>query len=298
MIRGAPASILLHAAVIGAGYIVWPYVGTTVVDSEFVVVPVELVDVGEMTNVAPIVTPQAVEEPEEEPVPEEPEEPEEELPVEDEPDERDIPEDDIETATEAPPPEQEDDVIPELDKEAPKEEEKPKPEDPKPEQPKTPNPKPKSNPLDDFLKSNESTFDSERETKKRTQQARSDRKKPDEASDAQETRKGAGERTANTVRIEQLLFNQIVPCWGNVLDLPEPERLNVSLKAKLDAEGNLITVQLVQPSRRPIGDRAMGVAIDRALLAVRKCEPFRLPRDDYDLWKETNINLGPRFSGR
>ena len=55
MIRGLPASIMLHVAVIGAGYIAWPYVATTVTEDEFVVVPVELGDVGEMTNVAPVI---------------------------------------------------------------------------------------------------------------------------------------------------------------------------------------------------------------------------------------------------
>ena len=62
MIRGLPASILLHAAVIGAGYVVWPYVASTATESEFVIVPVELVDVGEMTNVAPILEPEAPDE--------------------------------------------------------------------------------------------------------------------------------------------------------------------------------------------------------------------------------------------
>lgn len=298
MIRGLPASILLHAAVIGAGYIVWPYVGTTATEEEFVLVPVELVEVGEMTNVAPVVEPEEAEPVEEEPEPEpEPEPEEEDVPVEEVPDERDIPVDDVETSQEAPAPEAEDDILPNFEAEPDEEEEAP-PEEPEEERPSTPNPQRKSSALDDLLNSAESTFQSERETRRETRPPpREPEPKREEASAPQERRSGAGERTANTVRIEQLLYNQIYPCWDGVSDQPEPERLNVSMRARLDAEGNVIDLDLVRPSRAPIGDRSMQLAIERAQRAVQKCQPYRLPRDDYDLWKEATINLGPAFTG-
>lgn len=301
MVRGLPASLLLHAAVIGAGYIVWPYVGTSVVEDEFVIVPVDLVDVGEITNVAPIVQqPEPEPEVEDEPEPELPEPEESDDPVEDEPDERDLPEDDVSTASEAPAPEEdEQDVMPDLEKE-PEEEPEPEPEPEKPEPPKPdkPNPTPKRNPLDDLLNDADSTFESERQTKRATQPPPTERKMLPETPPVQETRRGAGERSANTVRIEQLLYNQIYPCWDGVADQPEPDRLNVSMTAKFDAEGNLVDVELVRPRRAPIGDRSMSLAVERAMRAVRKCQPYRLPRDDYDLWKEANINLGPAFGGK
>lgn len=298
MIRGLPASILLHAAVIGAGYIVWPYVGTTATEEEFVLVPVELIEVGEMTNVAPVVEPEETEPVEEEPEPEpEPEPEEEDVPVEEVPDERDIPVDDVETSQEAPAPEAEDDILPNFEAEPDEEEEAP-PEEPEEERPATPNPQRKSSALDDLLNSAESTFQSERETRRETRPPpREPEPKREEAPAPQERRSGAGERTANTVRIEQLLYNQIYPCWDGVSDQPEPERLNVSMRARLDAEGNVIDLDLVRPSRAPIGDRSMQLAIERAQRAVQKCQPYRLPRDDYDLWKEATINLGPAFTG-
>lgn len=300
MIRGLPASLMLHAAVIGAGYIVWPYVGTAVLEDEFVIVPVELVDVGEITNVAPVVQqPEEEVEPEEEPEPELPEPEESEDPIEEEPDERDLPEDDVETASEvAPPEEAEDDVMPDLEEEPEEEEPEPEPEKPEPEQPKKPNPTPDRNPLDDLLNDADSTFESERQTKRATQPPKQEQRLLDDTPPAQEPRKGAGERSANTVRIEQLLWNQIYPCWDGVSDQPDPERLNVQMRAELDAEGNVIDVELVRPRRAPIGDRSMALAVERALRAVRKCQPYRLPRDDYELWKEANINLGPAFGDK
>ncbi|MCH2458467.1 MAG: hypothetical protein MK186_10500 [Henriciella sp.] len=296
MIRGLPASIMLHVAVIGAGYIAWPYVATTVTEDEFVVVPVELVDVGEMTNVAPVIEPQDPEEDELEPEPEPEPEEDEELPVEDIPDDRDLPVHEVEPAREAAPPEEEDDILPNFEAEADEEEEAP-PEEPKEERPATPNPKRDSSALDNLLNSAESTFQSERETRRETQAPRRETPPREETPAPQEQRAGAGERTANTVRIEQLLYNQIYPCWDGVGDQPEPERLNVSMRARLDAEGNVIDLDLLRPSRAPIGDRPMQLAIERAQRAVQKCQPYRLPRDDYDLWKEANINLGPAFTG-
>ncbi|MEM5515842.1 hypothetical protein WNY37_02700 [Henriciella sp. AS95] len=295
MIRGIPASLLLHAAVIGAGYIAWPYVGADVLEEEFVVVPVDLVDLGEITNVAPVREQPEEVEPEEEPEPEPVEEEEPEDPVEEEPDERDIPEDDIATSSEQSAPEEtEDDVVPDLEQE-PEEEPEPEPEEPEPEKPKAPNPTPKRNPLDDFLNDADSTFESERETKRRTDPPKQEQTEIKDITPAQEPRKGAGERSANTVRIEQMLYNQILLCWDGVDDQPEPGRLNVQMRAQLDAEGNLIDVELVRPTRAPIGDRSMALAIERALRAVRKCQPYRLPRDEYAEWKIMNVNLGSRF---
>ncbi|MEQ8557870.1 MAG: hypothetical protein RIB03_06090 [Henriciella sp.] len=300
MIRGLPASLVLHAVVIGAGYVVWPYVGTSATEEEFVIVPVDLVDIGEMTNVAPVTEPpEEVEpEPEEEPEPTPPEPEESEDPVEEEPDTRDIPEDDVATASDAAPPEpEEEDVVPDLEQE-PEEEPEPEPEPEEEPEPKAPNPRQEeSNALDDFLSDAESTFESERETKRAAQPPKQpERELLKETPPAQEPRKGAGERSSNTVRIEQLLYNQIYPCWDGVADQPKPERLNVSMRAELDAEGNLVDIELIRPSRAPIGDRSMSLAIERALRAVRKCQPYRLPRDDYELWKTANINLGPAFT--
>ena len=251
-----------------------------------------------MTNVAPVVEPEEPEPVEEEPEPEpEPEPEEEDVPVEEVPDERDIPVDDVETSQEAPAPEAEDDILPNFEAEPDEEEEAP-PEEPEEERPATPNPQRKSSALDDLLNSAESTFQSERETRRETRPPpREPEPKREEAPAPQERRSGAGERTANTVRIEQLLYNQIYPCWDGVSDQPEPERLNVSMRARLDAEGNVIDLDLVRPSRAPIGDRSMQLAIERAQRAVQKCQPYRLPRDDYDLWKEATINLGPAFTG-
>ncbi|MEM9937489.1 MAG: hypothetical protein AAF768_01455 [Pseudomonadota bacterium] len=296
MLRGLPASIIFHAAVVGVGYVSWPYMSVaTSTDEEYVIIPVELVDLGEITNIAPIREPDP--EPEEEIAPEDPEEePEEELPPEDpEPVDDTLPEDEIETASADTPPEEvtPEDVAPDLEAEPEEaEDETPEPEKPAP-------PVQRANPLDDFLNDADNTFQSERQTRKKeepkpvqTRSVLSDKPAP------QETRDGAGERSGNTARLEALLYNYIQPCWTGVSDQPNPETLNVRMKAELDRNGNIVDLSLVEPRRRPLGRQPMGVAVDRALRAVRKCAPYSLPAEDFSEWREISINLGPAFEAQ
>ncbi|MEM7493734.1 MAG: cell envelope integrity protein TolA [Pseudomonadota bacterium] len=270
--------------------------------SELVIVPIELVDLGEINNIAPIITRPEDPEPEVDEVPVEPEEdpPVEETLPEDPVDET-LPEDDIEqTNPEAVAQEAiEEDVVPNLDAE---------PEPEVAEEDVDPGPKPREtqavqraqiDPLAGFLADAESTFQSERETRKRTPEPRPEPKSEpllaNNRPKPQTLRRGAGERTANTARLEALLYSYVEPCWSGVDDLPNPSQLNIRMRADLDETGNIINLRLVEPARRPIGRDPMGIAIDRGLRAVRKCAPYKLPRDDYSEWREIRINLGPAF---
>ena len=301
MIRGLPASIALHGAILAVSYVGWPFLtATRATETEMVTIPVELVDIGEFTNIAAVRKPPPEPEVEEEVVPEEPEEePEVEEPIE-EPDPVDetLPEDEIDTASEQKPAEEEapEDVVPDLDAEVeePEPEDKPKPE---PEEEKSVVREP--DPLDDLLNSADSTFTSERQTRKRQEEPKVEPKPllQDTPPKPREVRKGAGERTANTARLESLLYNQIYGCWDGIDDQPNPEKLNVRMSIELDQDGNLKgRIKLVEPSREPLGRSPMRVAIERARRAVQKCAPYKLPKQEYAEWKDININLGPAFT--
>lgn len=299
MIKGLPASIAFHAAIVGVGYVSWPFMTATVqTDSESIIVPIDLVDLGAFNNIAPVLTPEP--EPQEEIAPEVPEEePEPEEVPEPEPDPVDetLPEDEIETAASQAAEEEQapEEVVPDLDAEPepPVEEPEPKPEPEKP--------KPavrKDDPLDDFLNAADSTFQSERQTRKR-QPEPTPKRKPlleDTPPKPQEVRPGAGERTANTARLESIMYSRILPCWDGVSDQPNPEKLNVQMNLVLKRDGTVDDLRLVSPGRRPLGNSPMGTAVDRALKAVRKCQPYNLPDDDYAEWREINVNLGLAFT--
>ncbi|MEL7547873.1 MAG: hypothetical protein AAGJ84_14570 [Pseudomonadota bacterium] len=296
MLRGLPASLFLHAAIVGAGYVAWPYMSATTGDDEPIIVAVDLVTIGEFDNIAAVREREPEPEPEEEPQPEpEPEapEPEEIQEPEDELVDESLPEDDISTASTAPEPEPEapQETVPDFQD---------NPQDALEELLETPEettpPVQQRDTLDDFLSDAESTFASERQTRKRQDPPPAPRKELVDVPQTTEQRRGAGEQTANSARLESVFYSQIYPCWDNVVDLPNPETLNVSLQVNLDENGNIKDrIRMLEPSREPLGRSPMRVAIERARRAVQKCAPYKLPRQEYETWQSITVNLGPRF---
>lgn len=295
MLRGLPASIIVHAAVLSASYLTWPYWSSSRVYVENIeAVDVNFAEIGEITDIAPLIQ----QEPEEEEAAPPP--PEEEI-VEEDPVEEELPEAEIDVTNtdEAPPPEVDpDELLPDFEAEPEEEPEK----EPEPKKEPDPAPKPPRDPLADFLNQSESTFKSEIETQRKrpdptpppreTTTALKDAPQPAETRD----RRGAGERQANVARIDAILYSRIYPCWDGVSDLPFPEKLNVRMKLELNRNGSIADLSLIEPTRRPIGSSPMGTAVDRALRAVRKCAPYSLPDDEYDIWREGTVNLGPAFT--
>jgi outer membrane biosynthesis protein TonB len=296
MLRGLPASIILHAAVIAAGAIVLP---TMVRDIEpaFTSIPIEIVELSDETNIRARPEVDAPEPETEESPPIEdylqeldtipPEEPEPE------------PEPEPETAVAPPPPAPEPEPEPEP---APAEEEpEPEPEsEPEPEPDRPVLAQTETDPLDDILGDASNLFDRTPRERTRANPAPPPQEVlEDEQPRASEARRGAGEQTGNTANVVALINNQMRICWDDVVDLPNPERLNVVVRVELNRDGSIKNgPDLVDPARPPIGDRSMGVAIERALRAVRKCAPYRLPEgalDYYDDWDEVTLNIGPAY---
>ncbi|NQY14079.1 MAG: hypothetical protein HRT81_09500, partial [Henriciella sp.] len=270
MIRGLPASIIAHAAVIGASYVTFPYWGTStrVLATELEAVDVNFAEIGEITNIAPLVETEP-EEPEDA-APEEPEEPEE---VPEDPIEEELPEaeQDVTDIEAAPPEENPEDLLPDFEPERPEEEDEPEPE---PEKKPDPAPRRPNDDLMDFLNQSDSTFKSERATREKRPEPKPVTPEPETALEnapkPAETRNhpGAGERNANIIRLETVMYNRVKECWQGVDDQPYPERLNVRMKVELTQTGTIQSLDLIQPARRPLGNSPMGTAVDRALRAV------------------------------
>ncbi|MEL6752562.1 MAG: hypothetical protein AAFO57_00945 [Pseudomonadota bacterium] len=300
MLRGLPASLVLHAAVIGAGSIVLPTMARDI-SSESVIVPIDIVTISDITNIAPRVERDAPEPETEEPPP-----------LEDYLEDLDtIAPEDVEPAEEedAPtaPPDEADEpepvIIPE---EEPEETPEPdEPGEPEPEEPEETEDRPileaeQEDPLDSILGQADNLFD---RTPRNPTRSPPKAPEPEDLEDEQPTKSeqqaGAGERTDNTAAISAVLYDQLYICWDDVVDLPNPERLNVTIKMELNRDGTIASgPRLVDPARPPIGDRAMGVAIERALRAARKCAPYRLPGDESVFapgWEEVILNIGPAY---
>jgi len=306
MLRGLPASILFHTAVVIGGSLAWPHISTPI-ETNYVAVPIDIVELGDIASQRPQLEREPEEEPEEETdaVSEEEffEEPEIAEPAEEE---ELAPEEQF-AAEEAPPPPEEEEVV-----SLPEDTETPEPE--ASEEEEEPEPEPEEEPLrretddlDDILDFAEDTFDQDLLDKtpdetRRTVQPRPqlEVEQPDEA--PSEARLGAGDRQRNQQSVINIIRAQMEVCWDNVVDLPNPERLNVTVRMELNRDGTIRNdVRLVSPARAPIGDRPMQVAIERALRATRKCAPYRLPEDalaSYEDWKDVTLNIGPGFQQR
>ena len=176
-----------------------------------------------------------------------------------------------------------------------------KPE-PKPE-PKKEEPKPKPKPVEkppakpkddlDFLDDFESALQSKRASEQRPDAQQTDRPL---LANSDRDQAGAGARTGATASLQAALRRQIMECWTTVDDLPPEHQIDVTVNVKLARDGSLAeSVKLLEPRSRPVG--RSGIAVDRALLAVRKCGEignYRLPAEDYELWKDINVTLGPK----
>lgn len=292
MLRGLTASVILHAGVIASGLIVLPNAREPVDVIE--VVPVDIVNISEVTNVASARARIA-----DLPPPEELQSEQPEPDIEEFLDDLDVlPEDTPVLEDEVPPPpapEKDDtpeDVVPEESDVKETEPEKPEPEPEKKDEVKR-------DALDDllddsFFETNETPLINKAPPKlaKRISTPPPVLPEPPEEERSQKARRGAGERTANEARIEALIWAQMEGCWETVADLPDPERLNVRVRINLDRDGRLEGgAELINPRRRPIGDRFMGQAIDRALRAARSCQPYSFPGDDYEIWNEITMNF-------
>lgn len=100
-----------------------------------------------------------------------------------------------------------------------------------------------------------------------------------------------------TSQVRMTFLAKLKGCWPDVQDLPNPERLVVTVKMQLNQDGTIRgDARLVRPKRVAIGDRPMKQAVERALRAARRCAPYEVPegaKDIYEEWKNVTLVVGP-----
>lgn len=114
---------------------------------------------------------------------------------------------------------------------------------------------------------------------------------------------GTAERTSIEARIASIVQQQLNRCWRTVADLPDPERLRVTLSFRLNRDGSLNGQPRVVSPANYTFDPEMNEAVNRALRAVRTCDPIdRLPNDPvvgeyFDIWRDQEVTFGLRIQG-
>lgn len=256
---GVPFSVALHLAFAAAGIVVVPQLPQRE-STPMVILPVELLTIGDTTNVAPVVE----EQPDAEVAEEAAVEPD---PAESAPD----------PAEAEPIPEPEAEIIPEPE---PK---KPEPEKPKPE-PKKPEPKPEPKP--DFNDSLSSILQSVEKPKESTA-PRNDRTAADLRNvEDQAPRRGVGDNTRMTVTVADFVRSQLISrgCWADQDDMADAKRLRAVIRIRFERDGRLLgSPELIEPAREPSADRPMQIFVQRARRALNQCSPFTVPAEYYEV---------------
>jgi len=261
--RSVIASGFLHVGVIAATSMAWS-ASYNLPDDTTPAVPVDLITVADVTNVAPAQPdPPRVQPP---PDPQPPPPPPEAAP---------------------PPPEAE--VAPEPDKPLPKSEPKKEQLAKAPEHPVRPKLKPARDKPQKFDVDSVLAFLDKSAPKTSPAPAPAARK-------AEVPVEGLGAQDAFTLDIKDALLAQMRECWNVPEGAPNPEKLIVQVRVFLMPDGGL-----AQPPQLEAATRAaaasnpyMRAAAEAALRAINVCEPYKhLPTEKYQVWREIVMTFDP-----
>lgn len=114
--------------------------------------------------------------------------------------------------------------------------------------------------------------------------------------------RGAGLGTAAEAaledRIRAIARAHLRRCWRMPIDLPEPDRLIVTVEFELNRNGTLNGQPRVTNPRNYTFDPPMRTAAEAALRAVRQCDPFPFADDPtvgahYQYWRQQEFTFRP-----
>jgi hypothetical protein len=109
--------------------------------------------------------------------------------------------------------------------------------------------------------------------------------------------KGIGAMNAMTADLQDALRSQIAQCWSPPVGAPRPEELVVDFDLLLNSDGSVAQPpQLVASSAAAAADDPYTrAAAEAAQRAIYECAPYKLPADRYSQWREINpFHFDPR----
>lgn len=101
----------------------------------------------------------------------------------------------------------------------------------------------------------------------------------------------SGFDTQVTISEMRYLQGQMQRCWNPPVAVPDAASLLVRVQVTFTQDGRLTA----QPEVLNNGGEGFDVAADAAVRAVQQCQPYDMPLEKYDTWRNVIVNFDPRL---
>lgn len=111
------------------------------------------------------------------------------------------------------------------------------------------------------------------------------------------TIKGIGQQNAMTMDLVDALRNQVAQCWSPPAGAPRPEDLVVDFYVTLNPDGSVAQMPQLSPNSAAAAAQNpyTRAAAEAARRAIMTCQPYKLPADRYNQWREIDpLHFDPR----
>ena len=104
----------------------------------------------------------------------------------------------------------------------------------------------------------------------------------------------AEEKSPQEEAVSKISENLTNKCWPGVLDLPHPQRLSVTVKFSVNTDGEFVEMPaIVHLKKQRRTNKNLVIARERALYAVRRCAPYKVPMLEGETEMPITINFNP-----
>jgi outer membrane biosynthesis protein TonB len=107
---------------------------------------------------------------------------------------------------------------------------------------------------------------------------------------------GIGAGNMMTAELADLLRSQIKRCWSPNVAAPNPDDTIVDYDVSLNPDGTVARLAMTAGTAvRAAANGYTRAAADAASRAIYECQPYKLPQDRYNVWREiTPFHFDPR----
>ena len=97
---------------------------------------------------------------------------------------------------------------------------------------------------------------------------------------------------ALTLDEKDALRSQMQRCWRPPAGMREGQDIIVTVQVELGLDGSVLGIQSM--GAQGVTGQLYDVAADAARRAVLSCQPYKLPAQKYEVWKEVQVTFDPR----